>query len=161
MASRSSGWSPYKLRKCEEPFKAEASRLASESRSTQAAAQQLGVMPKLFYRWRQTLLVAEVGSLEVARDPEVRALRQAPAGLIVDSDQDSQYAPTRFKDLLARHWTLSSISRRDNCHNSVHAESFWRRLKSELLDGSRSPVLESDSKSAATSPNATIPPWTI
>jgi len=49
--------------------------LASESRSTQAAARQLGISPKLPRRWQQAQLVAEVGSEEVARDPEVRALR--------------------------------------------------------------------------------------
>ena len=31
--------------------------------------------PKLLYRWQQAQLVAEVGSVEVARDPEVRSLR--------------------------------------------------------------------------------------
>jgi len=50
-------------------------RLASESRSTQATARQLGISPKLLYRWQQVQLMAEVGSEEVARDPEVRALR--------------------------------------------------------------------------------------
>ena len=53
----------------------EALRLASESRRTQAAARQLGSGPKLRYHWQQAQLVAEVGSLEVARDPEVHALR--------------------------------------------------------------------------------------
>jgi transposase len=48
--------------------------LASESRSTQAA-RQLGIRPKLLYRWQQAQLIAEVGSVEVARDPEVRQLR--------------------------------------------------------------------------------------
>jgi transposase len=50
-------------------------RLASESHCTQAAAQQLGISPKLLYRWQQVQLVAEVGSAEVDRDPEVRQLR--------------------------------------------------------------------------------------
>ena len=50
-------------------------RLASESRSTQAAARQLGIRPKLHYRWQQAQFVAEVGREEVARDPEVCALR--------------------------------------------------------------------------------------
>ncbi|WP_088843306.1 transposase [Hymenobacter gelipurpurascens] len=40
-------------RKYDEAFKAEALRLASESRSTQAAARQLGISPKLLYRWQQ------------------------------------------------------------------------------------------------------------
>ena len=46
-----------------------------ESRSTQAAAQQLGISPRLLYRWQEAKLVAEVGRVEVARDPQVRQLR--------------------------------------------------------------------------------------
>ena len=75
MTAKKSGTSPDKRRKYDEAFKAEALRLASESRSTQAAARQLGISPKLLYRWQQAQLVAEVCSEEVARDPEVRALR--------------------------------------------------------------------------------------
>ena len=75
MASKSSGTWPDKRRKYDEAFKAEALRLTGESRSTQAAARQLGISPKLLYRWQQAQVVAEVGSVEVARDPEVRALR--------------------------------------------------------------------------------------
>ena len=75
MTAKKSGASPDKRRKYDEAFKAEALRLASESRSTQAAARQLGISPKLLYRWQQAQFVAEVGSEEVARDPEVRALR--------------------------------------------------------------------------------------
>ncbi|WP_046247044.1 transposase [Hymenobacter terrenus] len=77
MVTKSSGTSPDKRRKDDAAFKAEALRLASESRSTQAAARQLGISPKLLYRWQQAQVVAEVGSVEVARDPEVRALRAA------------------------------------------------------------------------------------
>ena len=75
MTAKKNGASPDKRRKYDEAFKAEALRLAGESRSTQAAARQLGISPKLLYRWQQAQLVAEVGSEEVARDPEVRALR--------------------------------------------------------------------------------------
>jgi len=74
MTTKTSGTSPDKRRKYNAAFKAEALRLASESRSTQAAARQLGISPKLLYRWQQEQLVAEGGSMEVARDPEVRAL---------------------------------------------------------------------------------------
>ena len=49
--------------------------MAGESRGTQAAARQLGISPKLLYRWQQAQLVAEVGSEEVACDPEVCDLR--------------------------------------------------------------------------------------
>lgn len=41
----------------------EALRLASESRSTQVAAWQLGIRPKVFYRWQQVQVVAEVGNV--------------------------------------------------------------------------------------------------
>lgn len=77
MAEKKSGASPDTRRKYDEAFKAKTLRLARESRSTQAAAQQLGISPKLLYRWQQAQVVAEVGSVEVARDPEVRALRGA------------------------------------------------------------------------------------
>jgi transposase len=54
-------------RKHDEAFNAEALRLAS--------------CPKLLYRWQQAQFVAEAGSAEVARDPEVRALgRQQAVG---------------------------------------------------------------------------------
>ena len=75
MSTRSSKPTPDKRRKYDDVFKTEALRLAAESRSTQAAAQQLGISPKLLYRWQEAKLVAEVGSVEVARDPEVRQLR--------------------------------------------------------------------------------------
>ena len=75
MATKTNGTSPGKRRKYDEAFEAEALRLAGENRSTQAAAQQLGLSPKLLYRWQQAQPVAEVGSEEVARDPEVRTLR--------------------------------------------------------------------------------------
>jgi transposase len=75
MVTKAPGTSPDKRRKYDAVFKAEALRLASESRSTQAAARQLGISPKLLYRWQQAQLIAEVGSVEVARDPEVRQLR--------------------------------------------------------------------------------------
>jgi transposase len=72
MATKAPGTSPDKRRKYDAAFKAEALRLTSESRHTQAAARQRGLSPKLLYRWQQAQLIAEVGSVEVARDPEVR-----------------------------------------------------------------------------------------
>ena len=86
MIAKKSGSSPDQRRKYDEAFKAEALRLASESRSTQAAARELGISPKLLYRWQQAQLVAEVGSVEVARDPEVRALRAANKRLAQELD---------------------------------------------------------------------------
>ena len=53
MATKTSGSSSDKRRKYDEAFKAEVLRLTGESRSTQAAAQQMGISPKLLYRWQQ------------------------------------------------------------------------------------------------------------
>ena len=60
---------------------------------------------------------------------------QPTAGLVVHSDQGSQYSATDFKDLLARCETVQSERRRGNCYNSAHADLFWSRLKTGLLDG--------------------------
>jgi putative transposase len=68
-------------------------------------------------------------------------VRRPPAGLVVHSDQGSQYTATRFKGLLARHGALQSMSRRGNCYDNAHAESFWSRFKAELLDGGHFPSL--------------------
>ena len=63
------------------------------------------------------------------------AVRQPAAGLVVHSDQGSQYAATNFKALLARHEAVQSMSHRGNYHDNAHADFFWSRLKTELLDG--------------------------
>ena len=63
------------------------------------------------------------------------AVRRPLVGLLVHSDQGSQYSATSFKALLARHEAVQSRSRRGNCYDHAPAESFWSRLKSELLNG--------------------------
>ena len=69
------------------------------------------------------------------------AVRQPWAGLIVRSDQGSQYSATRFKELLARHGAVQSMRRCGNCYDNAHPESFWSRFKAELLDGGSFPGL--------------------
>lgn len=63
------------------------------------------------------------------------AVRQPATGLLVHSDQGSQYSATNFKDFVTRHEAVQSRSRRGNCYDNAHAESFWSRLKAELLGG--------------------------
>ena len=71
------------------------------------------------------------------------AVRRPPAGLIVHSDQGSQYTATRFKQLLTRYGARQRMSRRGNCYDNAHAhaESFWSRFTAELLDGGSFPGL--------------------
>lgn len=54
--------------------------------------------------------------------------------MLVHSDQGSQYTATRFRDLLTKHEAAQSMSRRGNHYDNAQAESFWSRLKTELLD---------------------------
>ena len=65
------------------------------------------------------------------------SVRQPAAGRVVHSDPGSQYSATNFKALVARHEAVQSMSRRGNCCDNAHAESFWSRLKTALLDGGR------------------------
>ena len=83
MTVKKSGASPDKRRKYDEVFKAEALRQASESRSTQAAARQLGISLELLYRWQQAQLVAEVVIKALRR---VLVVRHPAAGLVGHSN---------------------------------------------------------------------------
>ena len=105
MTAKKSGASPDKRRKYDEAFKAEALRLASESRSTQAAARQLGIGPELLCRWQQAQLVAEVGSEDGPRPGGARAAGPSQTGR----------AGARY---LKKPWS-SSASRRGE-HLSAH-----------------------------------------
>jgi transposase InsO family protein len=74
---------------------------------------------------------------DLAREALGRALvvRQPAAGLLVHSDQGSQYTATHFRSLLADPGAEQSMSRRGHCYDNAQAESSWSRLKTELLDG--------------------------
>ena len=59
--------------------------------------------------------------------------REGPiSGLIAHSDRGSQYASRQFRQLLARHQVLSSMSATGNCYDNAAMESFWATLKSEM-----------------------------
>ena len=69
---------PTTRRKYDAAFRIEALRLASESRSTQAAARALNINPKLLYKWQreaQTPVAALGASLDPATAAELRQLR--------------------------------------------------------------------------------------
>ncbi len=63
------------------------------------------------------------------------ALRQRrPVGsLIVHSDRGSQFASTAYRQVLAQHGLLASMSRQGNCYDNAFIESFWSSLKYELV----------------------------
>ena len=69
------------------------------------------------------------------------ALRQAwlaqrpAAGLIHHSDRGYQYTSTRYRQLLRQKHIAQSMSRRANCYDNAHMESFWATLKTECMAG--------------------------
>jgi transposase len=70
---------PTKRRTYDAAFRAKALRLASESRSPQAAARALNISPKLLYKWQQVAqtprAVAAGASLDPATMAKLRQLR--------------------------------------------------------------------------------------
>ena len=76
MSQKTNPGAPRKRRQYTEAFRAEALRLARESRSTQAAARQLNIAPKLLYKWQkaaQTTPESGSGESESAALRELRA----------------------------------------------------------------------------------------
>lgn len=59
--------------------------------------------------------------------------RQPADGLILHSDRGGQYASKEFRKLLAGKY-LQSMSRAGECYDNATAESFWSRLKAEMLE---------------------------
>lgn len=59
--------------------------------------------------------------------------RQPAAGLIHHTDQGSQYASAAYRQLLAQHGLITSMSRKGNCYDNAVVESFFSTLKNELV----------------------------
>lgn len=61
------------------------------------------------------------------------AQRRPRPGLIVHSDRGSQFASLEYRQALAAHRLVPSMSRRANCYDNAFIESFWSSLKYELV----------------------------
>ncbi|MCB9341449.1 MAG: IS3 family transposase [Lewinellaceae bacterium] len=59
--------------------------------------------------------------------------RNLTTGAIAHSDQGSQYASAKFRKHLAKRGYRQSMSRKGDCYDNAFAESFFSRLKGELL----------------------------
>ena len=72
---------------------------------------------------------------ELAEQALLMALanRQPRAGLVHHSDRGSQYAATRYQQMLTMHGLTPSMSRRGNCWDNACVESFFGTLKRELV----------------------------
>ena len=63
---------------------------------------------------------------------EALRTRQPAPGLLHHSDRGVQYASTAYREQLAAHGVVSSMSRTGNCWDNAVAESFFATLKTEL-----------------------------
>lgn len=61
------------------------------------------------------------------------AQRHPQASLIVHSDRGSQFASAQFREKLQKHQLLASMSRKANCYDNAHMESFWSSMKYEVV----------------------------
>ena len=55
--------------------------------------------------------------------------RKPTKGLIVHSDRGSQYCSHAYRDLIAQHEYVGSMSAKGNCYDNAPIESFWATLK--------------------------------
>src|SRR5690554_8183784 len=59
--------------------------------------------------------------------------RKFPEGVIVHSDQGSQYASDLYRGTLADHGLIQSMSRKGNCWDNACVESFFHSMKVEAI----------------------------
>jgi putative transposase len=59
--------------------------------------------------------------------------RRPAAKLILHSDRGTQFASAAYRQLLAQHGLVASMSRPANCYDNAFIESFWSSLKYELV----------------------------
>ena len=99
---------PAERRRYDAAFRAEALRLASASRSTQAAARALNSSPKLLYNWQQETLTPVAAARGAELDPataaelrQLRALARRPAQELdsLKKPLPSAPRPTRYEPL--------------------------------------------------------------
>ncbi len=58
---------------------------------------------------------------------------QSPAGVIIQSDQGSQFQSSAYRSLTSKFGIIPSMSRKGNCLDNAPTESFFSHLKEELL----------------------------
>jgi transposase InsO family protein len=67
------------------------------------------------------------------RQALLRRAGQVKKGLLHHSDQGVQYASATYQRLLESRGITPSMSRKANCYDNAHMESFWATLKTEAL----------------------------
>jgi transposase InsO family protein len=89
-------------------------------------------------RWSRRIVglaMAEHMQTRLVTDALEQALRQRHpvTGCLHHSDRGCQYASQAYRDRLAAAGLVASMSRAGNCYDNAAMESFWAKLKSELV----------------------------
>ncbi len=63
--------------------------------------------------------------------------RKLAKGLIIHTDGGGQYGSNRFRQLLKAHDFKQSMTRKDNHYDNAMGESFFSRIKTEILEGGK------------------------
>ena len=76
-------------------------------------------------------------NLEQIKDMLAKAFQRFPSvqGLIMHSDQGWQYQHEFYRNELANHGVIQSMSRKGNCYDNCIMETFFGRLKNEMFYG--------------------------
>lgn len=72
-------------------------------------------------------------AFEMAANARLSSPRTAALGLLHHSDRGTQYTSTSYRELLDRHGARASMSRTGNCYDNAVVESFWGKLKTEMV----------------------------
>jgi transposase InsO family protein len=67
----------------------------------------------------------------------VRGRCFVPAGLVHHTDRGSPYASDDYREALASHAMVASMSRKGDCWDNAPSESFFATLRAELVDDER------------------------
>jgi transposase InsO family protein len=59
--------------------------------------------------------------------------RRPKAGVLIHSDRGMQFASAAYRQVLAQHGLIASMSRKGNCYDNAFIESFWSSLKYEVV----------------------------
>lgn len=92
----------------------------------------LDVFSRKIVGWR----VDETMEAHIVTDALQTAMvrRAPPRGLILHSDQGSQYASNAYRELIDKNGFRRSMSRKGDCWDNAVAESFFASLKGDLVD---------------------------
>ena len=76
-------------------------------------------------------------NLEQIKDMLAKAFQRFPSvqGLMMHSDQGWQYQHEFYRNELAKHGVIQSMSRKSNCYDNCIMETFFGRLKNEMFNG--------------------------